>query len=116
MNCLTTFDCASATTIRRVSGQYLAKNRLGARERARLAADIIGGRAEVADLTVAQTIALCRSNRVYVAEARDPGRSDRLRQRRLERAWEAVDPDCRAEFCRVIGVEQVWKVLAAAIG
>ena len=99
-----------------VTGHYLALNRLDARGRARLAADIIDGRVEIAEHTVEQITRLCRSNRLYVAEARDPGRARRLRQRRLQRAWDAVNPDHRAEFCRSVGIEQIWTVLAEAIG
>jgi hypothetical protein len=101
---------------RSVTGQYLAKNHLNARARAQLAADILGGRAEVADLTVAQITRLCRSNRIYVAEARDPGRAYRRRQQRLARVFNSIEPDARAELCRTIGVERVWTALAQAIG
>lgn len=99
-----------------ISGRYLAHNKLDARGRARLAADLISGRAVPGPLTAAQITNLCRSNKVYVAEALDPGRARRLKQRRLQQAWEAVDPNHRAEFCRVVGVEKVWDVLAQAVG
>jgi hypothetical protein len=45
---------------RHVSGQYLAKNRLNARDRARLAAGIIDERVKIRNLTVAQVARLCR--------------------------------------------------------
>jgi hypothetical protein len=99
-----------------ITGRFLAHSRLNARDRARLAADIIDGRTALGPLTAKQVIGLCHTNAVYVAEARDPGRRNRLRRIKLEKAWEAVDPDIRAEFCRVVGVENVWRVLAAAIG
>jgi hypothetical protein len=103
---------------RNVTGKYLAYNRLNARDRARLAAAIIDGRVTIdpSTLKVWQVVRLCRANRTYVAEARDPDRRNRLRQLKLQKAWEAVDPDHRAEFCRTVGVENVWRVLAAAIG
>jgi hypothetical protein len=101
-----------------VTGRYLSHNRRDARGRAKLAANIIAGRVSIdpATLTVAQITKLCRANKIYVLEARDPERRERLRQLKLQLAWEAVDPDHRAEFCRVVGVENVWKVLAAAVG
>jgi hypothetical protein len=103
---------------RSVTGRYLAYNHLNARDRARLAAGIIDGRITIdpSTLKVGQITRLCRTNKIYVADARDPDRRSRLRQLRLQKAWEAVDPDHRAEFCRTIGVENVWRVLAAAIG
>jgi transcriptional regulator with XRE-family HTH domain len=45
---------------RHVTGQYLAKNRLSARDRARLAAGVIDGRITVGSLTARQTARLCR--------------------------------------------------------
>ena len=103
---------------RSVTGRYLAYNHLNARDRARLAAAIIDGSVTIdpSTLKVGQIIRLCRTNKIYVAEARDPDRRNRLRQLKLQKAWEAVDPDHRAEFCRTVGVENVWRVLAAAIG
>ena len=82
-----------------------------------MAADIIAGRKQIdpATLTIAQITKLCRASKVYVLDARDPGRRNRLRQLKLQKAWEAVDPDHRAEFCRTVGVENVWQVLAAAL-
>jgi hypothetical protein len=47
---------------RHVTGQYLAKNRLDDRERDRLAADLLDGRAILGPLTAKQIIALCRAN------------------------------------------------------
>ena len=101
-----------------VSGRYLAHNRRDARGRANLAADIIAGRVWIdpATLTVAQITKLCGSNKAYVLDARDPERRKRLHQLKLQKAWEAVDPDHRAEFCRSVGIENVWQVLSAAVG
>ena len=52
--------------IRQVSGQYLSHNRLNARDRARLAADIIAGHVTIdpSTLTIGQTVKLCRANRI----------------------------------------------------
>ena len=41
----------TATTVRRVSGQFLAKNRRCKRDRAKLAADIAANKVLVVDLT-----------------------------------------------------------------
>jgi hypothetical protein len=106
----------SRPTAKTVSGQYLAKNRLDDDGHARLAADLLDGRAILGPLTAKQIIALCRAKQTRVTALRDPGRRNRLRQLRLQRAWEALDPDHRAEFCRVVGIEDIWKVLAAAVG
>ncbi len=107
---------AAAKTV--INGRYLSRNRLNARERARLVVDVVAGRVlvDASTLTVGQVTKLCRANRLYVADARDPERRKRLRQLKLQQAWEAVDPNHRAEFCRVVGVDNVWKVLAAAVG
>ena len=112
------FDNATQPAVKTVTGRYLAHNRRDPRGRASLAADIIAGRKKIdpATLTVAQVTKLCRANKVYVLDARDPERRNRLRQLKLQKAWEAVDPDHRTEFCRCVGLENVWQVLAAAVG
>jgi|RhiMetdeSRZDD1v2_1073273.scaffolds.fasta_scaffold161762_1 hypothetical protein len=117
LHTLTAFDKATKIqpAAKTVTGQYLSKNHLDARGRAKLAADLLDGRAILGPLTAKQIIALCRTKPAHVTAARDPGRRKRLRQLRLQRAWEAVDPDHRAEFCRAVGIENVWRVLAAAI-
>jgi hypothetical protein len=100
-----------------LTGRYLAHNRLDARARARLAADIINGRisVDVSSLTVGQVVRLCRSNKGYVNELRFPDRAKRRQQKKLERIFAAIGPDARAEACRAIGVERVWVALAAAL-
>ena len=45
---------------RRVTGQYLARNQLGKRPRARLAADISAGKVIVTDFTNKQLANICR--------------------------------------------------------
>ena len=109
------FDNATQPAVKTVTGRYPAHNRRDARGRASLAADI-HKKIDPATLTVAQVTKLCRANKVYVLDARDAERRNRLRQLKLQKAWEAVDPDHRAEFCRSVGVENVWQVLAAAVG
>jgi hypothetical protein len=102
---------------RRVSGLYLARNRLGARERARLAADVIAGRTAIdaSTLTVRQIAGLCRTNKVYLDEVRFPDRVKSRQQKKLAAVFDAIGPDARAEACRVIGIERVWDALTAAL-
>jgi hypothetical protein len=102
-------------TRRVITGQYLAKNRLSDRARARLAADLLDGRADLGPLTAKQVVALCRAKQARVDAARDPDRQNRLRQLKLQRTWESSDPDHRAEVFRVIGIENVWKTLLTAM-
>ena len=104
------------TTGHTVTGQYLARNSLNARDRARLAADIIAGRVQVASgsLTIGQIRTLCRVNQLYLNEARSTDMR-RARRSRLARAFNKIDADGRAELCRTIGVAKVWDALSAAV-
>jgi hypothetical protein len=104
-------------SVRHITGQYLAKNWLSARERAQLAADIINGRVAIdpSTLTVGQISKICRANNVYVSEVRFPDRVRRRQARKLKAIWEAIRPDGRMELCRVIGVERIWNALVAAL-
>ncbi len=115
MNISSTLDIAGATPVRVVTGSFLAKNWLDARGRARLAADLIEGPAVLGQLTAKQIIAICRTNKIYLAEARFPERVKRAKRNRLAKAFEKIDFDSRVELCRVIGAERVWAALAAAI-
>jgi hypothetical protein len=113
-----TTQTTPTTTVRRVlTGQYLAKNKLDARARARLAADIIAGNASIdtSTLTVGQLINLCRANKLYVGEARFPDRMKRRQQKKFAAVFDAIGPDARMEACRTIGIERVWAALAAAL-
>ncbi len=115
----TTFD--NATTLqpeaKTVTGQYLAKNRMNARERAQLAAEIIARRATIdaSTLTIGQTARLCRANRMYVSEIRFPDRVKRRQQKKFAAFFDAIGADGRAELCRCIGVERIWNALTAAL-
>ncbi|HVQ81525.1 MAG TPA: hypothetical protein VMS82_16545 [Pseudolabrys sp.] len=102
---------------RHVTGQYLAKNRLNARDRARLAADIIARRAAIdpSTLTVGQVSKICRANRIYVSEVRFPDRVKRRQQKKFAAFFDAIGADGRAELCRCIGVERIWNALTAAL-
>jgi len=101
-----------ASPARVVSGQFLAKNRLCKRDRARLAADIIARKVMVVDLTASQLATLCRVCPAYVAEAR--GRTPATT--RLLREWNAADHQARVAFARAVGAEQVFDVVTEAVG
>jgi len=106
-----------ATTPTPVTGQYLARNRLNACDRARLAADIIAGRTAIdaSTLTIGQIAGLCRANKVYLNEVRFPERVKQIRRNKLAKAFNQIEFESRVELCRTIGAEQVWNALAAAV-
>ena len=102
---------------RGVTGQYLVRNDLDARGRARLAADIIDRRLTVdaTTLTAKQVTALARANVRYVSEVRFPDRVKRRQLKKFAAVFDAIGPDARAEACRTIGIERVWNALIAAL-
>ena len=102
----------SASSARVVRGVYLAKNRLPARDRARLAAALLDGKATLTGLTVKQAARLCRVCVPYVLEAR--GRSPAAS--RLMRDWEAASHEARVAFARAVGAERVFDVVTEAVG
>ena len=102
----------TATTVRRVSGQFLAKNRRCKRARAKLAARILAGEVEVVDQTASQLARLCRVCAHYIAEAR--GHTPATT--RLLRDWNAADHDARVAFARAVGAERVFDVVTEAVG
>jgi hypothetical protein len=88
-----------------------------ARDRARLAADIIAGRVviDASTLTIGQIAQLCRVSMKYVNEARDPDRVKRIQQKKLAAIFDAIGPDARAEVCRTVGVERAWNALIGVL-
>jgi hypothetical protein len=103
-------SCTSAP--RTVSGQYLARNRLGKRDRAKLAARIISGTVEIDQLTNKQIAALCGVSVAYVDLVRNGGRKpDRTQQ--LVRIWDLAEPDQRAAMCARCEPD-VWVALERA--
>jgi hypothetical protein len=100
-------------TARHVSGQYLSKNRLCARDRAKLAADIAANKVLVVDLTAKQLARLCRVCAPYIAEARG---ATPVATRRLLRDWNAADHAARVQFARAVGAERVFDVVTEAVG
>jgi hypothetical protein len=84
---------------RYVSGQYLAKNGLNARDRARLAVGIKAER-----VTVRQVARLCRVSVPYVTDAlRPPAKPESLAER-----FARSTPDEWRECARTIGPAKVW--------
>src|SRR5262245_21151964 len=102
----------SASPTRVVSGQYLAKNKLPARERAKLAADLCAGKATITGLTMKQAARLCRVCTPYVVDAR--GRTPAAS--RLLRDWNAANHAARVAFARAVGAERVFDVISEAVG
>jgi len=96
---------------RHVTGQYLAKNRLNARDRARLAADIISGQVAPRNLTVRQTAQLCRVSEPYVAAARRPLPAPESLAEHFARATPAE----WLEAARSVGVGVVWDRMIAPL-
>jgi hypothetical protein len=93
-----------------VSGQYLAKNKLGARGCAKLAADLIDGRAALGPLTAKQITALCRSNPSSVAKVRGVvrRRAKPTTAEMLVALLVRAAPAERTEAARTLGVGVVW--------
>jgi hypothetical protein len=100
----------SASSARVVSGQFLAKNRLCKRDRAKLAADILARKVAVVDLTAKQLARLCRVCAPYIAEARG-----RTPVRRLLRDWNAASHEARVAFARAAGAERVFDIITEAV-
>jgi hypothetical protein len=102
---------------RKVTGQYLARNRLNARARGQLVADIKNGKTviDTSTLTIRQVVMLCRANLVYANEARFPERVKRRQIKKLKIVFDAIGPSARGEACREIGIERVWSALSAAL-
>jgi hypothetical protein len=105
----------TATAVRRVTGQHLAKVRLSKRDRAQLAADVLAGRVVITDFTIKQLAMLCRVSARYVSAARNRAcRPDYAT--RLARAWQVADPDQRIQFIRRAGPERIFDATVQAIG
>jgi len=96
---------------RQITGQFLARNRLNARDRARLAAGIIGGQITIRNLTVRQTAKLCRVSQPYVAEARRPPPAPESLAEHFARATPAE----WLEAARTVGVAAVWDRMIAPL-
>jgi hypothetical protein len=91
-------------TTRHVTGQYLAKNRLKARDRARLAVGIIDERVRIQNLTVGQVARLCRVSVPYVTDARRPPAKPESLAELFSRATPAEWREC----ARTIGPAKIW--------
>jgi hypothetical protein len=105
----------SAAIPHRVTGQYLARNQLGKRPRARLAADISAGKVIVTDFTIKQLANICRVSIPYIAKARQGGRKLQDPVARLLRDWDTATSEQRVAFARIVGVDQVWDAMIAPV-
>jgi hypothetical protein len=92
-------------SVRDVTGQFLAKNRLNARGRARLAAGIIDGQVKIRNLTIRQTARLCRVSQPYVTAARRPPAAPETLAEHFVRATPAEI----LEAARTLGPAVVWQ-------
>jgi hypothetical protein len=101
------------TPVRQYSGQYLSKNRLSKAARARIAADIVSGKADVHDLCIKQVARLCRVPLSALNIARNGSRPQRTET--LAQHLARSTPDERAEAARVIGVDKVWDQMVAPL-
>ena len=61
----------SSSPVRRVTGQYLSKNRLSKRDRGRIAAGILDGTIALVSLTAVQICGLCKVSIPLVGQARE---------------------------------------------
>jgi hypothetical protein len=103
-----------------VTGQYLAKAHLTRRQRARLAADLANGAAELHPLTVKQAAALARVPELEVSMARrngKPGNGGNGRNGH-ETLAEHIARSSAAErlaAARVIGPAEIWDSMVEPI-
>jgi hypothetical protein len=95
---------------RHVSGQYLAKNRLNARDRARLAAGIIDERVKIQNLTVAQVARLCRVSAPCVIDARRRAKPESLAEH-----FARSTPAEWVEAARAVGPAKIWDSMIAPL-
>ena len=101
----------SATPARSVTGQYLARTHMSKWGRARLAADIIAGKAEITRLTDKQIAALCGISVAYVYAARNgkkpkPTLADMLA---------SASPSERVEAAARLGPAVVWDTMISPL-
>ena len=91
-----------------VTGQFLAKNKLNKRARARLATDILNGRRKIRGLTVTQAARLCRVSVPYINAARRP--PARPRESLAQMFARSTSAEKR-EMARSAGVDLIWDEL-----
>ena len=92
----------NTTAITSVSGQFLSKNKLCARGRARLAAEILAGHVQVDDLTIRQTAGLCRVSVPYVTAA------CRHKSESLAEHFARSTPEEWQQCARLVGPARIW--------
>jgi len=98
--------------IPRISGNYLARNRLSPEARVALALRLLRGDETVTEFTVAQVARLCRVPRAKIDQ--QLGRHRNVGEA-IARAFRRAGEAERIAFIRSIGIEQIWAVLSQAI-
>jgi hypothetical protein len=101
-------------SVRQVRGQFLAKNKLTPRERARLAAEILTGHADVVDHTKPQAAFLCRVSVSSIKNVGKPAARKPVSDVLLD-IWRRASPEQRREFVRNAGAEAVWQTLSTTL-
>jgi hypothetical protein len=107
----------SAASRHHVSGQYLARARLNRRQRARLAAELANGTAEVSPLTIKQAAALARVPALDVSKARRNGkRANRPSPGEMlaEQIKRTAASD-RLAAARIVGAAEIWDTMISPV-
>jgi hypothetical protein len=117
-----TVNSTSATerSVRRISGQYLARAHLTRKQRAELAAALVEGSVEVSPPTVKQAAMLAAVPLVYVTKVRRNGKPKRngSSSTPTETLAEHIARSSvaeRIEAARAVGVDLVWDTMVAPV-
>jgi hypothetical protein len=102
----------SAPPVPRITGSYLARNRLPTAARVQLVQRMLGGE-DPKGLTKTQACLLARVPRQRLYEAN--GTASQRRSSAWARAFRRMSEAERIEAIRQIGSDQVWSALQAAI-
>jgi hypothetical protein len=100
---------------RKISGRFLSHNRLSARERARLAADIFRARVDLHNLTVRQVSKICRVSVPYVHDALTDVPAKITPPEALVRRFRNATPAELLECARAVGPAHVWDTMIAPL-
>jgi hypothetical protein len=96
----------------RITGNYLAKNRLSDEARTAIALRLLRGDEPVTEFTVAQVARLCRVPRAKIDQ--HLGRHRTVGEA-LVKAFRRASAEERIAFIRSIGIERIWNVLTQAL-
>jgi hypothetical protein len=102
----------SASPAPRITGSWLAKNRLSEAARVAIALRLLNGNEPVTGLTIAQIARLCRVPRAKIDKHfkrhRNVGEA-------LARAFGRLSSEQQIAFIRAIGIEVTWDALIQAL-